>query len=94
MENRLSPMRELLGELLLEAGKPADALLQFQRSLETVPKRVRSLDGAARAAAQSGDRTRAVSYFEQLLTLTATADTERPVLRAAREYVDANRGPR
>ena len=94
MENRLSPMRELLGELLLEAGKPADALLQFQRSLETVPKRVRSLDGAARAAAQSGDRMRAVSYFEQLLTLTATADTERPVLRAAREYVDANRGPR
>jgi len=94
MENRLSPMRELLGELLLEAGKPADALLQFQRSLETVPKRVRSLDGAARAAAQSGDRTQAVSYFEQLLTLTATADTERPALRAAREYVDANRGPR
>jgi len=94
MENRLSPMRELLGELLLEAGKPADALQQFQRSLETVPKRVRSLHGAARAAAQSGDRMRAVSYFEQLLTLTATADTDRPVLRAAREYVDANRGPR
>ena len=94
MENRLSPMRELLGELLLEAGKPADALQQFQRSLETVPKRVRSLHGAARAAAQSGDRMRAVSYFEQLLTLTATADTDRPVLRAAREYVDANRGRR
>jgi hypothetical protein len=94
MENRLSPMRELLGELLLEAGKPGDALVQFERSLETVPKRVRSLDGAARAAAQSGDRTLAVSYFEQLLTLTASADTDRPVLRAAREYVEANGRPR
>jgi hypothetical protein len=94
MENRLSPMRELLGELLLEAGEPADALLQFQRSLETVPKRVRSLDGAARAAAQNGDRALAVSYFEQLLTLTAKADADRPVLRAAREYVNANGGPR
>jgi predicted Zn-dependent protease len=92
MENRLSPMRELLGELLLEAGKPADALPQFERSLKTVPNRVRSLDGAARAAAQSGNRTLAVSYFKQLLTLTAKADADRPALRAAREYVDANGG--
>ena len=90
MENRLSPMRELLGELLLEAGQPVDALAQFERSLETVPNRVRSLDGAARAASQSGNRNLAVSYFKQLLTLTATADADRPMLRAAREYVDAN----
>jgi predicted Zn-dependent protease len=92
MENRLSPMRELLGELLLEAGKPTDALPQFEHSLTIVPNRVRSLDGAAHAAAQSGNRTLAVSYFKQLLTLTAKADADRPVLRAAREYVDANTG--
>lgn len=90
MENRLSPMRELLGELLLEAGKPADALPQFERSLKTVPNRIRSLDGAARAAAQSGNRGVATSYYKQLLTLTAHADADRPALRAAREYVAAN----
>ena len=33
MENRLSPMRELFGELLLEAGRPAEALRQFELSL-------------------------------------------------------------
>jgi predicted Zn-dependent protease len=90
MENRLSPMRELLGELLLEAGKPAEAVPQFERSLETVPNRARSLDGAARAAAQSGNRTLAVSYFKRLLALTANADADRPALRAARDYIDAN----
>jgi hypothetical protein len=30
MENRLSPMRELFGELLLEASQPAKALREFE----------------------------------------------------------------
>ena len=51
MENRLSPMRELLGELLLEAGRPDEAQREFDASLQTVPNRFRSLAGAARAAA-------------------------------------------
>jgi hypothetical protein len=90
MENRLSPMRELLGELLLEVGRPAEALPEFEGSLKTVPNRIRSLDGAARAAAANGNRALATSYYKQLLTLTKDADTDRPVLRAAREYVAAN----
>jgi len=90
MENRLSPMRELLGELLLEAGKPADALREFERSLRTVPNRIRSLAGAGRAAAQIGNRRLAGSYYKQLLALTAGADTERPALRAARTYLAEN----
>src|SRR5207244_11017065 len=31
MENRLSPMRELLGELLLAANQPAEAIREFER---------------------------------------------------------------
>ena len=87
MENRLSPMRELLGELLLEAGQPADALREFERSLRTVPNRIRLLAGAGRAAAQTGNRRLAESHYKQLLALTAGADTERPVVRAARTYL-------
>ena len=34
MENRLYPMRELLGELLLEAGQPKDALAEFTQALK------------------------------------------------------------
>ena len=62
MENRLSPMRELLGELLLQAGRPKDALAEFERSLETVPNRRRSLNGAAEAAQKSGNPRLAESY--------------------------------
>ena len=62
LENRLSPMRELLGELLLAAGRPENALAEFERSLEAVPNRRRSLNGAAEAAEKLGDRRLAESY--------------------------------
>ena len=65
MENRLSPMRELLGELLLQAGRPQDALAEFERSLEAVPNRRRSLNGAAEAAEKSGDRRLAEAYRQR-----------------------------
>jgi hypothetical protein len=87
MENRLWPMRELLGELLLDAGRPRDALREFERSLRTVPNRFRSLAGAARAAVDAGNRTRADSYYRKLLALAATADGDRPELVAARDFI-------
>ena len=37
MENRLVPMREILGELLLEVNEPAAALAEFEASLQRVP---------------------------------------------------------
>jgi len=88
MENRLSPMRELLGELLLAANKPAEALREFERSLRVVPNRFRSLAGAGQAAAQSGKKKLAQSYFKQLLSMTANADSERSALNIARNFVE------
>ena len=87
MENRLSPMRELFGELLLEAGRPAEALRQFERSLEVVPGRFRSLAGAARAAAESGNRRAATAHYRRLLALATEAGADRPALDAARKYL-------
>jgi tetratricopeptide (TPR) repeat protein len=77
MENRLSPMRELLGELLLASNKPAEALREFQRSLRVVPNRFRSLAGAVQAASKTGNKKLAVSYLKQLRAITAEADSER-----------------
>ena len=54
MENRLSPIRELLGELLLEANEPAQALKEFETSLRNNPNRYRSFAGAAKAADRAG----------------------------------------
>jgi hypothetical protein len=87
MENRLSPMREMLGEMLLEAGEPAAALVEFQASLERAPNRYRSFAGAAKAAERAGDREAAKLWNERLLRLTEDADTERPEMAAARRFL-------
>ncbi|HEY7642448.1 MAG TPA: hypothetical protein VH814_22130 [Steroidobacteraceae bacterium] len=87
MENRLSPMRELLGELLLEAGEPGPAEREFAASLQVVPNRFRSLAGAARAAALLKHEKDARGYYERLLALTQDADSERPAVLAARAYL-------
>jgi predicted Zn-dependent protease len=87
MENRLSPIRELLGELLLEANEPVQALKEFETSLRNNPNRYRSFAGAAKAAEQAGDRAQAKSYYEKLVALAAQADGERPDLVAAKRYL-------
>jgi hypothetical protein len=90
MENRLSPMRELFGELLLEANEPADALQEFELSLRNNPNRYRSFAGAAKAAERQGDRGRAKSYYQKLVSLTDSADTMRPDIVAAKQDLAQN----
>jgi tetratricopeptide (TPR) repeat protein len=93
LENRLSPMRELLGEMLLEMNRPADAQREFDASLQTVPNRFRSLAGAARAAASLRHEEDARAYHERLLALTQDADSERPAVVAARAYITKHSTP-
>jgi hypothetical protein len=90
MENRLSPIREFLGEMLLEANEPALALKEFEMSLHNNPNRYRSFAGAAKAAERAGDRAQARSYYQKLLALAAEANGERPDLAAARQYLAGN----
>ncbi len=87
MENRLYPMRELLGELLLHQGQAAAALREFEASLKENPNRYRGLYGAARAAELSGDRQKAVGYYEKLVALAVKADTARPEIARARTFL-------
>jgi Tfp pilus assembly protein PilF len=87
MENRLSPIRELLGELLLEANEPVQALKEFETSLRNNPNRYRSFAGAAKAAERAGDRAQAKSYYEKLVALAGQADGGRPDLVAAKRYL-------
>ncbi len=87
MENRLYPMRELLGDLLLEARQPGAALAEFVRGLKDYPNRYRGLYGAARAAEALGDRQTAAGYYTKLIELAKTGDGTRPELDHARQYV-------
>jgi hypothetical protein len=81
------PMRELLGDLLIEVNQPAQALLEYERSLATDPSRLRSLYGAAKAAERAGDPTKATAYYQQLGALGSNADTNRPELVEAKRYL-------
>ena len=94
MENRLSPMRELLGEMLLEAGRPDEAQREFDASLQTIPNRYRSLAGAARAAGLLRHEQDARAYKKCLLALTQNADSKRLAMLAARAYVNNHGSPR
>ena len=87
MENRLYPMRELLGELLLQAGQPAAALGEFEATLKENPNRYRGLAGAAQAAEAVGDRYKAAGYFEKVVALSSKADTTRPEMAHARSFL-------
>ena len=84
---RILPARELLGDMLLEAGQPALALAAYEASQQREPNRFRGYYGAARAAEEAGDRDKAASYYGKLLALAKDADTQRPELVRARAYV-------
>ena len=83
----IKPTHELFGEILLRAGKPAEAAAQFRTSLLRQPNRARSLLGAARAAAQSGDKDGAVAAYATLLSQWQQADEALPELREARGFL-------
>ncbi len=83
----LAPARELLGEMLLLANAPAEALAAFEATLQVEPNRFRALYGAARAAEAAGDAEVADQYYAQLLATAEQADTERPELAQARTYL-------
>jgi len=71
------------------AIQPAQALKEFETSLRNNPNRYRSFAGAATAADRAGDRAQARSYYEKLVTLAGNADTARPDLIAAKQYLTA-----
>ena len=87
MENRLWPMRELLGELLLELNEPALALKEFEASLEVARNRLRGFYGAARAAQMMGDQRKAAAHYEEVLKLAKNADSDRKEIEDAKAFL-------
>ena len=68
---RLIPARELLGDMLLDDGKPAEALAEYERSLVRDANRFRSFRGASQAAAKAGNEAQARYYSARLAELAA-----------------------
>jgi tetratricopeptide (TPR) repeat protein len=83
----LLPVREMLADLLLEIGRNADALQEYETVLTTAPCRFNATSGAARAADRAGDKRRARAYAMQLLKIAKNAEVSRPELVWARSYL-------
>ncbi len=81
------PARELLAELLLELGRPAEALREFEASQQREPNRLRGYYGAARAAELAGDKAKAKAHYGQLVTLAAQAESERAEVKEAKAFL-------
>ena len=75
---------ELYGELLLEAGRAADAVRWFEQALVRTPNRSRAVLGLARAAAQSGNAAKSRTAYTQFLENWKDADPGLPELAEAR----------
>ena len=74
------PTHELLGEMLLQIGRPKEAQAEFQRALTLAPKRARSLLGLARASAEAGDKVTASEAYSTLRAIWHKADSAQTAL--------------
>jgi hypothetical protein len=87
MPGYLLPARELLGDLLLELGRPTDALREYEVSMAKEPNRFRGLYGAAWSAERAGERDKARAYYTKLKKLAEDSKPERAELHAAKTFL-------
>lgn len=79
------PSREMLADMLLELGRSADALHEYETSLKTDPNRFNGLYGAARSAESAKQPEKARDYYAQLRKNCSGTESDRPELAAAGE---------
>jgi hypothetical protein len=84
---QILPAREQLGDLLLELGRPAEALVEYEKSLEAFPNRFHGHFGAARAAEKVGNGDVASRHYKHLLEMSPGADGWRDERSAALKYL-------
>jgi tetratricopeptide (TPR) repeat protein len=78
------PAPELLGEVLLELDRPAEARQAFAQALARNANRTRSVLGSARAAARLGQRDLARTHYANVLANYEHADSVLPEITEAR----------
>lgn len=84
------PARELLGDMLMELNRPAEAYASYLSSLDMSANRFNSLYGAGRAAELSGDLENARKYYSALMEISAGADIERAAYKTAEKFLASN----
>ena len=73
----LLPVREMLGDLLLELNNPKEALLQYELALKNNPNRFNSLYGAGKSAELIGNKDKVNKYFKTLVEISSNSESNR-----------------
>jgi len=81
------PAREMLADLLLDAKRPQQALVEYRTDLKLNPNRFNALYGAARAAGEAGRRSDAAEYYAMLIKVCDGGTSTRPELGRAKELL-------
>ena len=68
------PAGDLLGDMLLEAGRPTEALAAYEMVLAASPNRLNTLYGAGLAAERAGNLAKARQYYEGVTKVAADGD--------------------
>jgi tetratricopeptide (TPR) repeat protein len=86
------PAREMLADILLELGRPQEALVEYKKALTLSPNRFNGLFNAGMAAEAAGDKALAQSYYATLLKLTDDgSQSTRPEFDHVRTVVSSAR---
>ena len=86
------PAGDLLGDMLLEAGRPAEALAAYEAVLAASPNRLYTLCGAGGAAERAGNIAKATQYYEQVAQVAGDADPGIKRVEHARAFLAGKRG--
>ena len=82
------PAREMLADMLLDFGRPKEALAEYEVALKLSPNRLNGLYNAGRAAEAVGDKEKAALYYAALLKSTdGGAGSARPEFAHAKSFV-------
>ncbi|MGB9366173.1 MAG: hypothetical protein WCE79_09185 [Xanthobacteraceae bacterium] len=82
-----TPARELYGTMLLERGKPKEALAAFEAVMNKEANRLGATIGAAKAAEKAGDTAKAREYYAKAVALAGNADATRIDVANARAFL-------
>ena len=81
------PADELLADMYLALNQPKKALETYKINLKGHPFRFNGLYGAAKAAQQINDNKQAEFYFQELITLCESTNSNRPELDEAEQFL-------
>ncbi len=84
------PPRELLGDVLLEIERPADAMTEYSKAYERTPRRAQTLLGLARAAVAIGRLDIAADNYEELRAMWGKADPGFDALAEVNGFLSAS----